>query len=938
MPRWLCVLSVVVLSGGLAGTAHAQYPFGKNKVIYQGRNWRVLQTEHVDIYHYAPDSTLILYLAPLVEQTYKEYSETFHVEFKRRLPFVFYATHYDFQQTNILPSLISEYTGGFTDLMKGRIAVPANGSYSQLRHVARHEMTHAFMLEKIHQVMDARGKYTYAQPPLWFTEGMAEYIADSPQTPQGEMFVRDALISNHLYHLDEIWRIEGSYMMYKQGEAILNYIATNYGREAVVRILENWWTAPDFSTVLKHSIGIDMFELDDGFQKYVRRRYYPIVMQHDFASDLGKQITHDGTFYNHATATVASDGGVDICSLSARDGRVVICSGPRTEEGDWHPDVLVKGGRSGRLESIPAFRSKIEVRGDTLLFVAKNNARDRLFLWSRKQNREITSYQFDGLTMLQSPTISGDGKRVVFSAIEARGRMDLYLLHLEDGKLERLTEDGFSEEDPDYNPHADVILFTSDRGAGEDLNRTHIYEMVIPTREIVPVEGGPFADSSPDWAPDGKSFLFISDRDGTPDVYLHRPDGVLRQTNVATGCSVPAFLPDGQHFLASVYERGEFHTYQFPVKNPDRSVAVLRAPVPPDTTVIPWSRADSDSQSFVTKPYRTSFGVDFVGAGVAIDPAAGDVGNGGQMVLTDILGNHQINVIFGTTTDEFDNILNDFNFAASYTNLSHHLNYTLAGFHLNTFSNPSLRNSDQEKRTGGAFALSYPLSKFDRIEAATFLREIEKINPATELGLRPRKSFTGSVYLSLVRDNTLWTYGGPLLGWRFYLTGGPTVDFQGRGFDSSLLQLDVRRYIKLGPRVTFAARYLTRNAWGGDDLVFYLGGPWTLRGYPYNEFFGRTTQLVNTEIRFPLLDGLKIVLPFGPIEFPMFRGALFADAGKASRNNFSVFDTDWLGTLGAGIELNLGFAPIIRVNFTWPTDFVRIQPGPGFELFIGYNY
>ena len=83
--------------------------------------------------------------------------------------------------------------------------------------------------------------------------------------------------------------------------------------------------------------------------------------------------------------------------------------------------------------------------------------------------------------------------------------------------------------------------------------------------------------------------------------------------------------------------------------------------------------------------------------------------------------------------------------------------------------------------------------------------------------------------------------------------------------------------------------------------MFYLGGPWTLRGYPYNEFFGRTTQLVNTEIRFPLLDGLRIVLPFGPIEFPMFRGALFADAGKASRNNFSVFDTDWLGTLGAGI-------------------------------------
>ena len=194
MLKRLFTLGVVAIAVCLAGSAHAQYPFGKNKVIYQGRDWRVLETEHVDIYHYAPDSTLILYLAPLVEETFLEYSKTFRVEFRRRLPFVFYATHYDFQQTNILPVLISEYTGGFTDLMKGRIAVPANGSYSNLRHVVRHEMVHAFMLEKLQVDMHDEGKYTYSQPPLWFVEGMAEYFADSPQNAQGEMFVRDALL------------------------------------------------------------------------------------------------------------------------------------------------------------------------------------------------------------------------------------------------------------------------------------------------------------------------------------------------------------------------------------------------------------------------------------------------------------------------------------------------------------------------------------------------------------------------------------------------------------------------------------------------------------------------------------------------------------------------------------------------------------------------
>jgi hypothetical protein len=918
-----------------AAPALAQYPFGKNKVIYQGRDWRVLETEHVDVYHYASDSTLILYIAPLVEQTFQEFSELFRLEFDNRLPFVLYATHYDFQQTNILPSLISEYTGGFTDLMKGRIAVPANGSYANLRHVVRHEMVHAFMLEKLHRVMNDHGKYSYNHPPLWFTEGMAEYIAAAPQNPQGEMFVRDALLNSRLYGLDEIWRIEGSYMMYKQGEAILNYIGTNFGKDAVIRILENWWVAEDFSLVLQSAIGIDVWRLDDDFQKYARRKYYPSVLSHRFASDLGTQLTPDAMFYSRPTATVDRAGRTVMCALSARDGRVVICEGVLDTETDWNPRVLVGGGRSGRLESIPAFRSKLEAHGDTLLFVAKNNARDRLFLWSLSRDKEIASYTFDDLTMLSSPTLSGDRTRIVFSAIEAKGRMDLFMLHLADGTLERLTEDGFSEEDPDFHPAEDVVLFTSDRSAGEDRNRTHIYEMVVPTREIVPVEGGPFADSNPEWAPDGKSFLFISDRDGVPNVYLHNAAGVVAQTNVATGVSVPSFLPGGEEFVASVYERGEFHSYRFPLRHDARP---LRQALPPDTLQIPWSRADASEEDFETKPYRTKFGIDFVGAGIAIDPSAGDVGNGGQLVLTDLLGNHQINLVFGTTTDQFDRILDDFNIAASYTNLSHHLHYSMAGFNLNTYTDQGRFLSNREKRTGGAFAVSYPLSKFDRIEASTVVRRIEKINPATEAGLRNRDSITGSLYLSAVRDNTLWTFGGPLLGWRFYVTGGPTVDFRGRGFDSTLLQFDVRKYLKITDRSLLALRYINRNAWGGDDLLFYMGGPWTLRGYSYNEFFGRTMHLFNTELRFPLLDGLRLGFPFGPVEFPMFRAALFFDAGRVSRNEFDIFDTEWLGTLGIGTELNLGFAPVIRVNFTWATDFDTIENDTGFELFIGYNY
>jgi hypothetical protein len=916
--------------------ARSQYPFGKNKVIYSSREWKVLKTEHVDIYHYSTESNLIRYVAPLVEETYDEYSRVFGVEFRRRLPFVFYASHYDFQETNILPYLISEYTGGFTDLIKGRVAVPFTGSYANFRHVVRHELVHAFMLEKINQVMLEQGRFTYSHPPLWFVEGIAEYFADSPQNTQGNMFVRDALINDRLLDLNEIWRIQGSFMMYKEGEAVINYIASSFGEGAVIQILENWWKADRFSLVLEKTIGVNLDELSDAFMKYTKRRYYPTILRNSFATDIGEQLTPPRSFHNRAAVAVGEGGEPAVYSLFARDGVINVGELVAGKGDHRHDRVLARGGRSAMLESIPAFRSKIEARGDTLVFVSKKNDRDVIYLWGARDGRERGAYSFEGLGMLASPTLSGDRSRVVFSAIDSTGRMDLFLYEFASKRLDRLTHDGFSEEDPDYHPTHDTILFTSDRDAGDVPGRTHIYRMDLSTRRIVAVEGGDHADSNPEWAPDGESFLFTSDREGTFNIYHHRGDVIVRQSNALGGVTGPAFLPDGSGFIATVYTAGEFHLFRFPMRNGDPQAFL--ALDPPDTTESVWDTDRPLDPEFVAQKYTMKLGVDFVGAGVAIDPEAGDVGNGGQLVMTDVLGNHQFFMFFGNTSEGFEDFWKRVNAGITYVNLSHRVNYSMSLFHLNTFGFEDLTTGRRERRFGGAIGVRYPLNKFQRLEGALVARQIEREDSFAGFSFANRESFTGSAFLTYVTDNTLWTIGGPLLGTRYFVTGGQTADFLGRGFANTNLQLDLRHYVKLTSRILIAVRYLTRNTWGSDEQIFYLGGPWSLRGYDFREFSGRTIELVNTEIRFPLIDRFAIALPFGAIEMPMFRGALFFDAGRASRNRADFLDTEWLGSFGGGVEINLGYAPVIRVNFTRETDFSSIAGDTGFELFIGYNY
>jgi hypothetical protein len=135
----------------------------------------------------------------------------------------------------------------------------------------------------------------------------------------------------------------------------------------VIRILENWWTAPDFSSVLKHTIGVDMFELDDGFQKYIRRRYTRSARA-QFASDLGKQITPDGTFYSRPAATRRRRGQhVDHRALGAGRARHYLAG--ELHDGDIGTKMCWSRRALGRARIDSRVSQQARVRGDTLLFV-----------------------------------------------------------------------------------------------------------------------------------------------------------------------------------------------------------------------------------------------------------------------------------------------------------------------------------------------------------------------------------------------------------------------------------------------------------------------------------------------------------------------------------------------------------------------------------------
>src|SRR5688500_353133 len=169
--RLLSAIVSVLLLLVLVGEASAQY-FGKNKVQYRRHEFRVLQTEHFDIYFHQDRRDAVDVAGRLAERWWRRLSRFFGYELTGRQAVVLYSSKPDFDQTLIIPGLIDGGTAGVTEAGRRRIALPFAPSLADTDHVLGHEIVHAFQFDQLLGGVPL-GKGGEPQP-LWVTEGLAE--------------------------------------------------------------------------------------------------------------------------------------------------------------------------------------------------------------------------------------------------------------------------------------------------------------------------------------------------------------------------------------------------------------------------------------------------------------------------------------------------------------------------------------------------------------------------------------------------------------------------------------------------------------------------------------------------------------------------------------------------------------------------------------------
>src|SRR5690349_21333036 len=218
--------------------AQAQEYFGQNQVQYDHFDWKVMETEHFLIHYYPSEQTAVYDAARMAERAYARLSRVLGYQFREKKPIVLFASRSDFGQNNVTGDL-GEGTGGVTEAMRHRMLLNYTGDYKSFEHVLTHEMVHAFQYDILARGKAGAGLQTLAlvNPPLWFAEGMAEYLSLGPSSSLTDAWMRDAALNGKIPTIDQLTDYPERFFPYRYGHAFWTFIGRKWGDEAIGQIM-----------------------------------------------------------------------------------------------------------------------------------------------------------------------------------------------------------------------------------------------------------------------------------------------------------------------------------------------------------------------------------------------------------------------------------------------------------------------------------------------------------------------------------------------------------------------------------------------------------------------------------------------------------------------------------------------------------------------------
>jgi Tol biopolymer transport system component len=928
LPRVSAILLLGVCFAAVgpgARTAEAQY-FGRNKVQYETHNFQVLHTDHFDVFFYPEEEQAAEQAARLAERWYARYSRFFGHELSSRQPLLLYASSAAFQQTNAIAGDLGEGTGGVTEAIKRRIVLPLGSSLAESDHVIGHELVHAFQYDVTGSGGRGPGGLpTATQMPLWFIEGMAEYLSLGPLDPNTAMWMRDAALRDKLPTYRQL--DDPNFFPYRYGQALWAYIAGRWGDQTVVRLLRGAGRNGDVTMAIQRDLGISGDSLVKAWHADLAAAYTPLKAKVETPDRYGRKLIAGKT---QATGLnvgpVVSPDGSHIVFYSARDLFSI-------EMYLWDSTTGSVERRVTKTTADPHFQSlefinsagSFDNSGRNFVFSSLVDGRPALDLIDVDNGALQREIHFPTLGEILHPAWSPDGRYVAFAA-QSGGLTDLYVYDLQADSLRRLTNDAYADLEPAWSPDGTKIAFVTDRFSTDTTNlRSGNYRLALMDvasgriTQLPSFEG--VKNINPVWSPDGSSIYFLSDRGGITNIYrLNVASGERTQvTNLMTGVAgITSLSPalsiarETGRLVYSVYQEGNYAVYDADSASVLAGTPLVDAVTPNPALLPPQSRQPGELERLLAdatigedgaatqtvSTYHPRLALDYVAQpylAVGASSYGTFIGGGVTLYWSDMLGDQNL-----ATMLQVSGSLSNLAALAAYQNTKNRLNwgaavqqipYITGGYLPTTYSAAGdtmyqqIEIIRQTNREADAF-FSYPFSQVTRVEWSAGIRNISYALQVESLVVAapgyliadnitslagPPSLTLATASAALVYDNSYYGAASPVLGERWRLEVDPVVG----GLNFYNVLADYRRYFMPIRPFTLAARIMHYGRYGpsaedGRMYPNFLGYQSLVRGYDYNAVLSDCeTGIGNSCDVYTALFGSRIAAGNIELRFPL---------------------------------------------------------------------
>lgn len=978
---------------------------GKNQVRYADFVWR--DHDYLDddgsaglrLYFYDSEYKVARIAAGFIRQSWRYLSDRFSYKPSLKVPYILYNSYREFLQTNVFQ--VSEGTLGVTSPQDLRMTLPYFGERRRFLETSVHEMVHQFTIQKIAERCASAGtENTVTAFPLWFIEGIAEYYSHGQGIdPETDMFLRDLVLNQQgeIGYDIPAFAEDRAYSFlytYKYGQARLAFLSETYGEKVIQGVLDQ---APrlgggmrrgepreGFMGLLSRLAGDQPQQMDAKWRQWLRKRTFPAYLgaRQDLPDTTELKLPDELD-----TFTATADGNLIFYRGVEREtGRAKLVLIDRRDPGSATRLAIDQAPGTESLR--PVLAAVMAVHDTAVAWFAQSDGYDVLHVRSvaRTERRQdgtprpviglrlgkdrFRDVKLDGILEAGDPTFSPDGKRLAFYGLDREGKLDIYVLDLDEGLTHaprRLTDDLYAERELSWG--ADGIVYSSDATESGSYN---LFRIDPETGARARLTNAPVDQHEPVALPGG-AVIFASTQGGKSDLWFLQAGRIRRLTDFSTAVRRPVVSPQGLYGVA--FYGGRFRLLEFATSellSADEQDAV--PPAEQLTNAPPIAFPDEPIPQIAPRYEPLALGRNW-----RIEGAQALVGGGGTgyapfgqgaIAFGDVLGDQSLLAtlaIYGS----FD--LTDF--YAFYVNRMNRLNWGVAVFHTfrqgrdDRFPSATLcgqpppsptdqRNACElfyfQRLYGAEGLLSYPLSTFGRLELTARLQGVARSlqvdgiideygYPTTldDAEVAPVRGgdFNSELALGWGWDTTRYGLGGAIGGTSIYVEGGvgwiPSASADNRAY--AWLQSDLIETIKLIGR----SKIIARAALGYSDgsrfgRHFYLSSFDNLRGYRFSDLrlLGDGYYVAQAELQFPL--DILVRLAF----FQNITGILGLDFGgvfatHAAQKNYpdlgkfqAIVTEAWANrSMNWVLGANLGLGPFeLRVQFAKGIDVGGIIP------------